>query len=78
MNALARKSERAATLADPAEVLHSRAWARAYLWSQCDILDLLDAVDPLQVYAERSGLIAKIGQDAVQHLIGSAFAAVRR
>jgi hypothetical protein len=63
--------------ADPFEVLTSRAAARAHLWSTCDILDLLDAVDPLQLYAETSGLIAVIGQDRVQQIIGSAFSAYR-
>lgn len=63
--------------ADPADVFDARCWARARLWSTCDIPDLLDAVDPLQTYAEASGLIARIGQDAVQKLIGDAFMAVR-
>jgi hypothetical protein len=60
MNALARITD-AARLADPAAVLEARALARAYMWLICDILDLLDAVDPLQHYAEASGLVADIG-----------------
>jgi hypothetical protein len=64
-------------LADPVEVLEARAWARARLWSTCDILDLLDAVDPLQEFAEAAGLVAKLGQDFVQHVIGSAFRSAR-
>jgi hypothetical protein len=64
--------------ADPLAVLESRAWARAYLWSTCDILDLLDAVDPLQDYAMSSGLVRELGQDTVQMIIGSAFAPYRR
>jgi hypothetical protein len=64
--------------ADPVEVLEARAGARAYLWAHCDILDLLDAVDTLQDYAERSGLVASIGQDRVQRIISDAFCAVRQ
>ena len=85
MNALARREagvagaapERERRLANPIEVLTVRAWARAWLWSTCDILDLLDAIDPLQTYAEQSGLVDTIGQDAVQAVIGGAFRAVR-
>lgn len=76
MNAVAIIPE-AGGLADPLEVLEARAWARARLWSTCDILDLVDAVDPLQAYAVQSGLVDTIGQDAVQALIGGAFRAVR-
>jgi hypothetical protein len=61
-------------LADPLKVLEARAEARARLWASCDILDLLDAVDPLQAYAERSGLVDRMGQDAVQAIIADAFA----
>lgn len=64
-------------LADPLDVLEARAWARAYLWAHGDLEDLLDAVDPLQAYAERSGLIDRLGQDHVQHLIAAAFAPYR-
>jgi hypothetical protein len=59
--------------ADPQQVLEARAEARACLWASCDILDLFDAVDPLQSYAERSGLVETIGQDAVQAIIADAF-----
>jgi hypothetical protein len=62
-----------AAAADPAEVLEARAQARAYLWSTGDIPGLLDAVDPLQEFAERSGLVDCIGQDHVQQIIAGAF-----
>ena len=39
--------------------------------------DLHEAVDKLQHDAERDGLIAAIGQDAVQRIMATAFAAVR-
>ena len=68
----------ASRLADPLEVLEARSWARARLWAEYEIDDLLDAVDPLQEFAERTGLVAAIGQDAVQIIIGRAFAAVRQ
>src|SRR5271168_3343651 len=50
---------------DPVEVFRERADARAYLWSIGD-LDLHDAVDVLQVDAERDGLVDRLGQNAVQ------------
>ena len=50
----------------------------AYLWSHGDILDLLDAVDPLQDYAVRSGLVASIGQDRFELIIDNSFAIYRR
>jgi hypothetical protein len=67
----------ACALADPLEVLKARAWARAHLWAAGEF-SLHEAVDPLQQFAERSGLLAKIGQDAVQAIMAEAFAAVRR
>jgi hypothetical protein len=67
---------RSACHSAPKARLTPRAWARAYLWSTCDILDLLDAVDPLQEYAQQSGLVADIGQDVVQAIIECAFSLV--
>jgi hypothetical protein len=60
-------------MADPIKVLEARAQARAYLWAHCEILDLIEAVDPLQDYAVRSGLVDTIGQDAVQAILAAAF-----
>jgi hypothetical protein len=61
----------------PIEVLQVRAEARANLWWH-DQMELDEAVDGLQEYAERSGLVAEIGQDAVQELIAAPFAQYRR
>jgi hypothetical protein len=61
---------------DPVLVLKARAEARALLW-QAGEFDLHEAVDVLQRDAERDGLIATIGQDAVQAIIADAFAPVR-
>jgi hypothetical protein len=58
---------------DPLAVLELRAWARAYLWSIGE-LTLQEAVDVLQHDAERSGLVAQIGADAVQRILAFAFA----
>lgn len=57
---------------DPLDVLRVRAEARAMLVELGD-LELVDAVDGLQDYAMRSGLIARLGQDTVQTIIGNAF-----
>jgi hypothetical protein len=57
-------------------VFVARAEARAILW-QCGEFDLHEAVDALQASAEASGLVAEIGQDAVQAIIADAFEAVR-
>jgi hypothetical protein len=54
----------------------ARCEARALLW-RCGELSLHDAVDELQYAAVREGLVAKLGQDAVQKLIAQAFGAVR-
>jgi hypothetical protein len=40
-------------------------------------LDLDEVVDPLQHFAEKTGLVAAIGQDAVQEMIGEPFAWAR-
>jgi hypothetical protein len=57
------------------EVFQLRAWARAYLWAACEF-DLHEAVDVLQRDAERDGLVAEIGQDAVQRFLAEAFGGV--
>jgi hypothetical protein len=63
--------------ADPLAVLVARAEARALL-VQYGQLDLIEAVDGLQDYAMQSGLVASIGQDLVQEIIGNAFAICER
>jgi hypothetical protein len=62
--------------ADPVEVFSLRCSSRAKLWHDGEI-DLHSAVDELQHAAEASGLIDKIGQDAVQALMVEAFAPLR-
>jgi hypothetical protein len=54
-----------------------RAEARAYLWHIGEY-SLAEAVDVLQADAERSGLVAELGQDGVQAVIADAFAKVRQ
>lgn len=61
---------------DPREVFELRCWARARLYAEGE-LGLAAAVDLLQRDAERNGLVAAIGQDAVQRILSEAFAAVR-
>jgi hypothetical protein len=59
-------------LVDPVAAFRLRCEARAYLVSIGDI-DLHEAVDVLQLAAERDGLVDLIGQDQVQQLISDAF-----
>jgi hypothetical protein len=40
-------------------------------------MDFHQAVDGLQTAAEAYGLVSKIGQDAIQHLMADAFRRVR-
>jgi hypothetical protein len=54
----------------------ARAEARALLFHVGEF-DLHDAVDQLQVDAETSGLVAEIGQDAVQAIMALAFGEAR-
>ncbi|HMA72703.1 MAG TPA: hypothetical protein VKP67_14635 [Xanthobacteraceae bacterium] len=58
------------------EIFTKLCKAEALLW-QSQEKSLHDAVDWLQAYAVDNGLVADIGQDEVQRIIGSAFAAVR-
>lgn len=58
--------------AAPLDVLRLRAETRAYLVVLGD-LDLAEAVDGLQDYALKSGLVARLGQDTVQTIISNAF-----
>ena len=57
---------------DPLAVFKARAEARAILWAACEI-DLHEAVDVLQVDAVSTGLVARLGQDRVQHILADAF-----
>jgi hypothetical protein len=57
---------------DAAEIFRERCEARAFLYAAYDY-DLHEAVDALQTAAEANGLIAEIGQDAVQAMMADAF-----
>jgi hypothetical protein len=57
---------------DPVAVFIARAEAKAMLFATGD-LDLIEAVDALQAAAVASGLVAELGQDAVQAIMGAAF-----
>jgi hypothetical protein len=59
-------------LVDPLLVFIARAEARAMLLA-ADEFDIQTAVDPLQVYAAESGLVDRIGQDAVQRILAHTF-----
>jgi hypothetical protein len=60
-------------LADVIQLLETRALIRAFLEYEHQFEHLADAVDPLQEFAEQSGLVAAIGQDEVQRLIAAPF-----
>jgi hypothetical protein len=53
-----------------------RCWSRAQLYELGE-LDLHDAVDVLQHFAEETGLVAAIGQDEVQKIMADAFKPIR-
>jgi hypothetical protein len=65
-----------ATSTSPSEIFRARAEARAILWAVGEI-DLHEAADKLLADAERDGLVAAIGQDAVQQILADAFAPYR-
>ncbi|TYO64634.1 hypothetical protein FXV83_20770 [Bradyrhizobium hipponense] len=60
-------------LEDAIWLLETRALIRAYLEYEYQFEHLADAVDPLQQFAEESGLVAACGQDHVQRLIAKPF-----
>jgi hypothetical protein len=60
----------------PLAVLIARAEARAILWQACTF-DLHTAIDVLWHAAERDGLVAALGADRVQQLLGDSFSEVR-
>jgi len=61
---------------DPVAVFIARVEARAMLWAAGEIT-LHDAVDELWTEAVRNGLVAQLGVDKAQELLGTAFAPVR-
>ena len=76
MTPSARKCAYPAARPSPLAVFIARAEARALLW-RCLEFNLHEAVDVLQHANERDGLIATLGQDAVQEIISKAFGVVR-
>jgi hypothetical protein len=64
-----------AATADPLEVFIAGVKARAYLVHEGE-LDLHEAVDVLQDFAEQAGLVNALGQDAVQAIMAKGSAAV--
>jgi hypothetical protein len=74
MNSAARKIDHHQSPQPSAlDVFTARASARAHLVS-CGYMDLVEAVDGLQLAAERTGLVDELGQDAVQLVMAAAFA----
>jgi hypothetical protein len=73
---LALRNTEAASV-DLVAVFQEQCWARAHLYFEGE-LDLHDAVDELQNSAMNNGLVAAIGQDAVQAMMADAFGAVRK
>jgi hypothetical protein len=63
-------------LVDPLTAFAARCKSRALLYRAGE-MTLHEAVDGLQEAAERSGLVAHLGQDEVQRLMSDAFAVVR-
>lgn len=61
---------------DNKQVFVALCEARALLW-QTNEISLQEAVDWLQTYAVRTGLVLELGQDEVQHLMAQAFQQVR-
>jgi hypothetical protein len=51
-------------------------WGWITLLYAASDFDLPEAVDPLQAYAEESGLLDEIGQDGVQAILAVAFSKV--
>jgi hypothetical protein len=65
------------SLAHRRDVFQLRAEARAILVAECE-MDFHEAVDGLQAVAVAYGLVAELGQDAVQAILAEAFAKVPR
>jgi hypothetical protein len=76
ITAATRTTQDVSARLSPLTIFTARADARALLW-QAGELNLHDAVDELQAAAAASGLVAQLGQDAVQSVMAKAFTAVR-
>jgi hypothetical protein len=59
------------------DALTAKARQAAYLF-EYGWLDLPDAVDRFQRYAERSGAVSELGQDLVQQIVAAAFDPIAR
>jgi hypothetical protein len=70
-----RSPQKSAELPSARAAFELRCEARAYLVAAGEYT-LHEAVDQLQADAERSGLVAELGQDAIQRIMSEAFAAV--
>jgi hypothetical protein len=70
-------SDRSSQQPSALDVLTARAEARAYLWANGEIATIPEVVDALQEFAEKSGLVLEIGQDAVQEILSAAFTPFR-
>lgn len=62
---------------DPVEAFRARCKLAALRWA-AGYRTLADAVDSLQAEADAGGLVAEVGQDAVQAIMAAAFGAVRQ
>jgi hypothetical protein len=76
MSAAVQALRAEATLVPSLVGLEMRAETRAYLWWKYQI-EIHEAVDPLQEFAEQSGLVDEIGQEAVQTVIAAPFKRLR-
>jgi hypothetical protein len=66
----------AAASAPLVEIFQELCETKALLWANYQI-ELQDAVDQLQTWAVDRGLVAAVGQDAVQEIMAAPFALVR-
>lgn len=69
---MSTKAQAQAPAADPVVVFRLRCECRARLWFTGEV-DLHCAIDEMQSSAVASGLVAQIGQDAVQKMLADAF-----
>jgi hypothetical protein len=63
-------------MTNPIEIFRARCEARALLYREGAFDSMGEAVDALQCAAEQQGIVAAIGQDAVQEIMTEAFDAV--
>jgi hypothetical protein len=61
---------------DKIKVFVELCWARALLWAEGEY-SLQQAVDSLQDWAVKRGLVREIGQDGVQAIMANSFRMIR-